>query len=123
MLRDRPVLIVQDNIYLAMDLSAAIEELSGRVVGPVSRVAEALAILEQDTVAAAVLDCELPDSDVRPLVKALTEKRVPFVVQTSNPVAAESEIIAPAAAVLVKPIRPSDVATLVGYEIARSEMR
>jgi hypothetical protein len=33
MFEDKPVLIVQDNIYLALDL--------GRVVGPVSSVADA----------------------------------------------------------------------------------
>jgi hypothetical protein len=42
MLEDKPVLIVQDNIYLALDLCSAVEQLQGRVVGPVSSVADAL---------------------------------------------------------------------------------
>ena len=35
MLSDQAVLIVEDNPYLSLDLSAAVEEMNGTVVGPV----------------------------------------------------------------------------------------
>lgn len=47
MLTDKPVLIVQDNIYLALDLAAVVEQLDGRVVGPAATIAEALALLKK----------------------------------------------------------------------------
>lgn len=42
MFSEAPVLIAEDNVYLALDLSMAVEEMQGRVVGPASSVAEAL---------------------------------------------------------------------------------
>ena len=47
MLGDKAVLIVEDNVYMALDLSQAVEELNGRVIGPVGTVAEALALIEE----------------------------------------------------------------------------
>ena len=64
MLRDKPVLIVEDNVYLALDLSNAIESLNGIVVGPVGTIAEAFAVVGSQYIAAAVLAFELADSDV-----------------------------------------------------------
>lgn len=84
MLTDKPILIVQDNIYRALDLAAAIEGLNGRVVGPAGTVFEALALLGDEPVAAAVIDAELPDSSIAPLLQALTEKRLPYVIETSR---------------------------------------
>jgi hypothetical protein len=37
MFNDRSVMIVEDNVFLAFDLSQAIEELDGRVIGPTKR--------------------------------------------------------------------------------------
>lgn len=45
MFSEAPVLIAEDNVYLALDLSMAVEEMQGRVVGPASSVAEALTLL------------------------------------------------------------------------------
>jgi len=66
-LRDKPVLIVEDNVYLALDLSYAVESLDGIVVGPVGTMKEAFAIVDRQSIAAAVLAFELPDSSTIPL--------------------------------------------------------
>ena len=58
MLNDKAVLIVEDNLYLSIDLSAAVEEMDGRVVGPVCSAAEAHLVLDAENVSAAILDCE-----------------------------------------------------------------
>ena len=43
MFSEAPVLIAEDNLYLSLDLSGAVEGMGGRVVGPASSVPEALA--------------------------------------------------------------------------------
>lgn len=42
MLTGKSVLIVEDSAYLALDLSAAVERLHGRVLGPVGTATDAL---------------------------------------------------------------------------------
>ena len=120
MLEDKPVLIVQDNIYLALDLCAAVEELQGRVVGPVGSVKEALAVIDSERIAAAVIDCELPDGDLRPLAEALSTKGVPFVIQSAVP--AETAVAGPGVPVLVKPIPARDVASILAHQVIKAKL-
>lgn len=120
MLEDKPVLIVQDNIYLALDLCAAVEQLEGRVVGPVGTVADALAVLDSEHIAAAIVDCQLPDGDVKPLAAALCRKGVPFVIQSANGISAEIAMVAPEIPVLIKPIQARDVVSVLAHEVIKA---
>ena len=122
MLTDKPVLIVEDNIYLALDLAAAVERLDGRVVGPAGSVAEALAILDDQHVAAAVIDAELSDGGAASIARALAERCLPYVIQASGTVSPEIMMIAPQAPVLVKPIQALDVVSILAFELAKSEL-
>ena len=121
MFEDKPVLIVEDNIYLAMDLASAVEQLNGRVVGPAGTIAESLGLLDAEPVAAAVLDYELPCGDVTPLAKVLVSRKVPFVIHSSAPVAARVTLLRPGVPVLMKPIRPEDLAAILAHELIRAE--
>lgn len=56
------ILIIEDNLYVSLDIASAIEELDGQVFGPVDTVADALEMIECGSVAAAVVDCELRDT-------------------------------------------------------------
>ena len=77
MLCDKQVMIVEDDVRLALDLSNAVESLDGIVVGPVGTMEEAFAIVRSQSIAAAVLGFELPDGGTIPLARALIKKRVP----------------------------------------------
>ena len=121
MFEDRPVLIVEDNVYLAMDLAATVEQLDGRVVGPAGTVAEGLALLDSEQVAGAVLDYELPCGDVTPLARALVLRRVPFVIHSSAPVAARMTLLGPAIPVLIKPIDPRDLLAILASELRAAD--
>ena len=77
MLSESPILVAEDNLYIALDLSNAIEDMDGRVVGPASTVAEALQLLEQHHVAAAILDCQLGDHDAAALAHVLPNAACP----------------------------------------------
>ena len=121
MLADKPVLIVADNIYLALDLAAAVELAHGKVIGPACTVVEALALLDHEEVEGAVIDAELDDGGVAPIVKALAEKGVPYVIQTSRIAGRDMMMIEPEARVLTKPIQPSDVISVLAQELWKTE--
>ena len=103
---DAPVLIAEENSYLAVDLSNALEDMDGKVVGPASTLAEALQLLEQHAVAAAIVDCRLGDHDTTSLTRILAQRGMPFVIQTSTPAPGAIAALHPDVPVLVKPVQP-----------------
>lgn len=121
MLSDKPILIVEDNVYLAIDLSNAVESLDGRVVGPVGNVADALSLVEEEAVAAAVLGFELPDGDVIPLARVLIDRRVPFVIHADNAIPEALSMLRPGIPVLIKPIEPRELVSVLANELANFE--
>ena len=82
MLTDVRVLIAEDEPFIALDLVLAVGDVGGLAVGPAATVAEALALLEAGPVDAAILDVNLADRDVTPVVEALVGLGVPIILQT-----------------------------------------
>ena len=73
MLDQIPVLIVEDEPIVAMDLAFAVSDSGGEVVGPVGSVDEAFRALSHSQVGAAILDFQLRDHDVTPFAEHLAE--------------------------------------------------
>ena len=121
MLNDSAVLIVEDNVYLAIDLSQAVEESYGRVVGPVATVAEALVLVEREPIAAALLDSQLADRGITPVVMILAAKGVPFVIHSATGLPPEIEQLVPDVPLLVEPLDAKTAVTRLAAEIKRRE--
>jgi DNA-binding NtrC family response regulator len=60
----------------------ALAELGAEVVGPIATLREALARLSSAEIDAAVLDVDLHGEPSYPLMDALLERRLPFIVAT-----------------------------------------
>ena len=120
MFSEAPILIVEDNLYLALDLSSAVEEMDGRVVGPASSVAEALALLMTHPVAAAIVDCQLGADDAAVLARHLAERRVPFVIHSVAPPPPQIGELHPGVPVLQKPVQPRALLTCLLDEIRKA---
>lgn len=103
MFRAQPILIVEDEPLVAMDLAEAVEELDGVVIGPVSTVAAALELLENLPVAAAILDANLLDRDISPVALRLASAAIPLVVYTGTGLPPEVAAQRPDLPVLRKP--------------------
>jgi DNA-binding response OmpR family regulator len=86
MLSRRRILVAEDEVIIAAELAAAIAEAGGQVVGPVASVSEALALLERETVHAAILDVRLVDGDVSPIAELLLQRGVVVVFHSASPV-------------------------------------
>jgi PAS domain S-box-containing protein len=78
----RTIMVVEDEALVALSLHDFLSELGYSVVGPVGRVTEALRILNQRPVDAAILDVNLAGEFVYPLAELLRARNIPFVFAT-----------------------------------------
>lgn len=76
------VLVVEDEYMIAYHLQNMLTELGHEVVGPVGHVKEALHLVQQETLDAAVLDINIGGEDIFSVVKALDARRIPFIFVT-----------------------------------------
>ena len=78
------ILIVEDEIVVAMDLVSIIRDAGGEVVGPAMSVREALRLIESHEITAAVVDVKLGKEDSLPVARRLDAAGIPFVFHTGN---------------------------------------
>jgi DNA-binding response OmpR family regulator len=107
MLHRRPILVVEDNPLLAMDIAATVTEFGGDVIGPFDTVAEALRQLKVQLVAGAILDALLIDRDITPLALHLASAGVPLVIYSGTGLPHELAQSRPDLPVVMKPMPPS----------------
>lgn len=103
MLNRASILVVEDEPWIALDVAMAIEDAGGEVVGPFASVREALALLASRPVDAAILDVNLTDRDVTPVVEHLIRLGVPLIIQTGVGLPARLEARFPALVTHTKP--------------------
>lgn len=96
------VLIIEDEPFIAFDLVCAVEDAGGEPVGPAATVAQALDLVAASTIHAAILDVNLPDGHVGPVIEALHGKAV-MVVHTGLCLPPEIKARFPDVPVYVKP--------------------
>lgn len=76
------VLIVEDSLLLSLELENSLGEAGAKVVGQAAEVPEALAMIGEGGVDAAILDADLNGEPVTPVAEALTSLGIPFVFAT-----------------------------------------
>jgi CheY-like chemotaxis protein len=83
LLPGRRVLVVEDEYFLADDISRALRSSGADVAGPVGELEEALRILNDGSIVdGAVLDVNIHSDMVFPVAQELRARRVPFVFTT-----------------------------------------
>ena len=98
-------MIVEDEALVAMSLRESLNELGFSVIGPFSRISEAMIALRNNHIDAAVLDVNLGGELIYPLADVLAADRVPFVFITGYG-ADEIEQRYASVPILQKPIEP-----------------
>ena len=79
-LRDRRILVVEDEYLIAMSLQDALENAGSVVVGPVPSVEKALKQIESEPhIDAAVVDVNLGGMLAYPVADMLIARKIPFV--------------------------------------------
>jgi CheY-like chemotaxis protein len=79
-LAGRRVLVVEDELAIAMMLEIALQDCQCTVVGPYGRLDEALSAARTEPLDVALLDINLAGEMVYPAAEALAERHVPFLL-------------------------------------------
>lgn len=100
------ILVVEDEPFIAFDLMMAIEEAGAVAVGPAATVAEALDFIRTHAPDGAILDVNLPDGTVGPVLDMLSG-RAGVVVHTGMGLPSEIRAVHPRVPVFSKPTEPA----------------
>ncbi|WP_371416303.1 response regulator [Rubellimicrobium sp. CFH 75288] len=81
-LAGKRILVVEDEVIVAMLIEDILSDAGAAVVGPVGRVAEALNLATAERLDAAILDVNLAGETTAPVAEALRARGVPFAFAT-----------------------------------------
>ncbi|MEO8531278.1 MAG: response regulator [Deltaproteobacteria bacterium] len=100
------VLLVEDEMMVAMDIEFALQDAGALVVGPVDRVSKGVKLAADDTIQIdlAILDVDLHGEAVFPVAEVLRRRGVPFLFHTGHATRAEIDAKFPGAPVCRKPM-------------------
>jgi CheY-like chemotaxis protein len=79
----RRILIVEDQLFLALSVATVLEDAGYEPVGPVSQLVTAIGIALKESLDAALLDVDLEGQSAQPIAEILTRRGIPFAVVTS----------------------------------------
>ena len=111
-LYEQLVLIVEDEILIAMDLVNIIQDAGAAVIGPAKSVAEALRLIECNKITAAIVDVNLGQEVSLPVAMRLVDANIPFVFHTGNGTKVSMEPW-PQAPIVEKPAAPEKLIAAV----------
>jgi CheY-like chemotaxis protein len=73
-----PILVVEDEFLIALDIVAALEQAGIAVAGPAGTVGEALSAIEREPLRGALLDAHLGGESAGNIADALVARGIPF---------------------------------------------
>lgn len=76
------VLLVEDQMIVAMEIEDMLRELGCAVVGPVGTLELAVRLAREEALDAAILDISLDGEKVFPVAEELQARRIPFIFAT-----------------------------------------
>jgi DNA-binding response OmpR family regulator len=121
MLTGLKVLVVEDEILIALGIEDALVEAGALVLGPVRRVSEALTILKRQVVQGAILDANLLDRDISPVLTNLIRRNRPLLLYSGTGVPEEVRHLREMIPVLAKPAPMEDLISAFTQIVGRVE--
>lgn len=114
------ILVCEDEVLIAHDIASSVEDAGGDVVGPFATVKEGLDAVYDTLPDAAILDVNLMDGDVTPILKHLVSAGVPVVVNTGTRL--PDEVQEPGVPVFLKPTNPEDLIAALREQRAQNDI-
>jgi DNA-binding response OmpR family regulator len=118
MLNGALVLVAEDQPFIAMELGFAVEDAGGIVVGPAASVQTALALINEQSIAAAILDFNLTDGDATPIIALLSASNIPIIIQSGIGLMPDLILRFPKLIVFTKPNNPEELIAKLGMLVA-----
>ncbi|HEX8418151.1 MAG TPA: response regulator [Methylobacterium sp.] len=115
------VLLVEDEMLTAIDVTCEVEDAGGHPVGPATSVREALSLIETEAVTGAILDVNVRDGETTRVAAALIERRIPFVIHTGAVLPPRLRAQFGAAPVLIKPTTSPRLIAALACEIENAQ--
>jgi DNA-binding response OmpR family regulator len=103
------VLVVEDEPLVAATLSDAVQDAGGEVVAIASSVSEARRLIRMLAFDVAVLDLNLADGEVTPVLEALHASKAPTVIYSGGDLPAKVRQRHPELVALRKPVLPGRI--------------
>lgn len=100
------ILVAEDEPFIGFDIIDAIEAAGASALGPAGTVKAALQILDSNRIDGAILDVNLLDGDVAPVIEVLLAKTVPFIIHTGAGLTDALRQSYPGLTVFYKPTSP-----------------
>jgi DNA-binding response OmpR family regulator len=122
MLNGTVVLIAEDQPFIALEIAYAVEDAGGIVVGPAASVRHALALINEQSIAAAILDFNLADGDATPILTLLSASNIPVIIQSG--IGLMPELIAhfPSLVVFTKPNNADELIAKLAMLVAAAQI-
>ncbi len=119
-LSGKRVLVVEDEMLIALDTVDELKSAGCTVLGPVLRLEPAISLARTDRMDAAVLDVNLAGQYVWPVAEALASRAVPFMFVTGFGNALEFPAAFASLSRLEKPIRPGAIIRTLAALLSRA---
>lgn len=87
---NKKILVVEDDPFIALDLTMELETRGFDVISTAESVSEATEVIACSNVDFAILDFNLGHETSRPVAEKLRERKIPFVILTGNPSGAKA---------------------------------
>ncbi len=111
------LLVVEDEMLIAMTIEDVLSDLGCTVVGPASSVAKAMDLLGKEEIDGAILDLNLKGEQAIPVAQALHDRGTPFFFLTGYGSSAANQMLFDAPT-LPKPFDPMSLQQLIEDTIA-----
>lgn len=112
------VLIVEDNMLIALDASDILKDNGADDVHMSGSVADALAVLEANTITFALLDVNLGDQTSLPVAEVLADRNIPFVLATGYGDAESITASYPPAVIAKKPFTAESIVKAISSALS-----
>lgn len=76
------ILVLEDDVLLALEAAETLEEIGATVIGPAHRVESAMRMIDTDRPDAALLDVNIIGFTSAPVASRLLAENIPFVLAT-----------------------------------------
>ena len=121
MLNQAAILIAEDEPYIALAIQFAVEDAGGIVIGPAATVIDTLALLKTNRPSAAILDVNLADGDIFPVLERLVVIGLPIIIQSGAGLPPDLAARFPNVIAYIKPCAPEQLVYQISAMLAADQ--